>query len=106
MIGSRRENADRRPEIPSEGPLWQAEASLTRTAEGVGIGLYLAKLLTETLGGRIDVESHPDRGTRVVLTLPHLDEEGGREGLQALRRAGPGDERSRKGPDRPPSVMG
>ena len=40
--------------------------------EGDGIGLSLTKKIIELHGGTINVLSEPDRGTRLVVTLPHL----------------------------------
>ena len=37
---------------------------------GTGLGLFIAKQVVEDHGGTIQIESEPDRGTRVRLTLP------------------------------------
>ena len=42
----------------------------TTREEGSGLGLAISKRLIEQLGGSIDVESTPDRGTRVTVLLP------------------------------------
>jgi signal transduction histidine kinase len=38
--------------------------------EGRGIGLYLVKAQLEILHGSIEVESAPDEGTSVTITIP------------------------------------
>jgi signal transduction histidine kinase len=47
----------------------QRESSLTHT-EGFGLGLYIAKLLTEAMGGWIDVSSGVGEGSTFTITLP------------------------------------
>jgi signal transduction histidine kinase len=42
---------------------------LTRTAKGLGLGLYLVRGITELLGGRVRCEPL-ERGTRFTVTLP------------------------------------
>lgn len=40
---------------------------------GSGLGLSIAKSLTEVLGGRIELSSRPEHGTKVTVSLPRLD---------------------------------
>jgi two-component system sensor histidine kinase BarA len=48
----------------------QASTGLDREYEGMGIGLYLTRKLTELLGGKIEIDSEVDKGTTVRVYLP------------------------------------
>ncbi|AWK51685.1 PAS domain-containing sensor histidine kinase [Clostridium beijerinckii] len=48
----------------------QVDKSLSRNAEGSGIGLYLVKLLVELHGGKISVESKSGEGSIFKVELP------------------------------------
>jgi len=48
----------------------QVDSSLTRQAEGTGIGLSLVKSLTSAMGGTISVESEINHGSTFMLCLP------------------------------------
>jgi signal transduction histidine kinase len=47
----------------------QRESSMTHT-EGFGLGLYITKLLTEAMGGWVDVTSSVGAGSTFTVTLP------------------------------------
>lgn len=48
----------------------QADSSLARRFEGIGIGLAYVRRMVETLGGAFQLESAPNAGSRFVITLP------------------------------------
>jgi PAS domain S-box-containing protein len=49
---------------------YRVDNTLSRTTQGAGLGLYLAKVIVEAHGGRIFAEAQPPQGTRFVFTLP------------------------------------
>lgn len=49
---------------------YQVDKSLSRNAEGSGIGLALVKSLVEIHGGKISVDSEVDKGTTFKIELP------------------------------------
>ena len=53
---------------------YQIDDSATRSGEGTGIGLTLAKELVKLLGGEISVESEPGKGTKFMVVLPIANE--------------------------------
>ena len=42
----------------------------SKGAEGTGLGLFIAHKIVQAHGGRIDIESEPERGTRFVVSVP------------------------------------
>ena len=58
-------------------PFTQVDPSSTRKYGGTGLGLAITKRFCEMMGGRIEVESEPGRGTTVTIRLPALVRPGG-----------------------------
>ncbi len=62
--------------IPSDkiekvlSPFVQVDSNLNRKYEGTGLGLPLAKTLTQHLGGTFALERQEGKGTRATLTFP------------------------------------
>jgi PAS domain S-box-containing protein len=54
-------------------PFEQIDSSMTKEFEGTGLGLMISKQLIEMMGGKIWIESQPDRGScfKFELTLPY-----------------------------------
>ena len=48
----------------------QVDSSATRPYEGLGLGLYIVKNFTAWLGGDIELESEPGKGSTFTVTIP------------------------------------
>jgi len=51
-------------------PFVQGDSSLTRRVGGLGLSLYIAKHLLEASGGRLEVDTGPERGSTFRIVLP------------------------------------
>ena len=50
-------------------PFTRAESSTTNKVQGTGLGMAITKNIVDLMGGRITVESKPNRGSRFEVTL-------------------------------------
>jgi two-component system, OmpR family, sensor histidine kinase KdpD len=70
---------DRGHGVPSEAQtaifdlFYQVEAAATRTAGGLGIGLYVVKRLCDAMDAEVEVTAPPDGGTRITVALRRAD---------------------------------
>jgi len=69
----------------------QGDSSTTRRFGGTGLGMAIVRKLVEAMNGEIDIQSRPETGTRVRVTLP-LDpaEAGGSAPVAEPCRSGTG----------------
>jgi signal transduction histidine kinase len=51
-------------------PFGQVDSSLARKHEGTGLGLPLARSMTEVHGGTFSIESEEGKGTTATVTMP------------------------------------
>lgn len=58
-------------------PFTQKDSSTTRPHDGLGLSLYAARQVLESMGGALDIDSEPGRGTCVTLRLKRIGSEVG-----------------------------
>jgi signal transduction histidine kinase len=51
-------------------PFQQMDSSIRRQFSGLGLGLTVARRLTDFLGGNLQIESRCDAGTHVNVSIP------------------------------------
>jgi signal transduction histidine kinase len=51
-------------------PFHQADNSSVRTFSGLGLGLTVARRMAEIIGGKLEITSTPNVGTRVLMSFP------------------------------------
>jgi signal transduction histidine kinase/CheY-like chemotaxis protein len=51
-------------------PFVQGDSASTRRYAGTGLGLAICRRLAQLMGGQIEIDSSPGRGTTITLTLP------------------------------------
>ncbi|MFL6230167.1 MAG: ATP-binding protein [Pyrinomonadaceae bacterium] len=62
----------------------QVDDRLARSYSGVGLGLAITRKIVELLEGEIEVESHPEAGSRFLITMPRASRQ--RTGTGSLVR--------------------
>jgi PAS domain S-box-containing protein len=69
-------------------PFAQAEADTTRRFGGTGLGLAISRRIAELMGGSVEMESEPGRGTSMQLkvTLPRANPNDVQDALQSLQQ--------------------
>ena len=74
---------DRGPGIDPEfmerafDPFTQEDQSSTRAKSGLGIGLFAARKIADLIGGRVELQRHPEGGMEAILHLPDTIEDRG-----------------------------
>jgi signal transduction histidine kinase len=53
---------------------YQIDGHLARVHQGMGVGLTLTRKLVQGAGGRLEVESEPDKGSKFTIIFPALPE--------------------------------
>jgi signal transduction histidine kinase len=56
-------------------PFWQVEQQRSRSKEGAGLGLNVARRLARLMGGDVEVSSETGGGTRFLVRLPAPESE-------------------------------
>lgn len=51
-------------------PFYRVDKSRSKRTGGYGLGMSVCKKIMEAHNGRIEISSHPNKGTSVLLTFP------------------------------------
>jgi two-component system phosphate regulon sensor histidine kinase PhoR len=85
VVRAQQDGAQLRVSVQDDGPgiearhlprlferFYRVDAGRSRDLGGTGLGLSIVKHLVEGMGGQVDVQSAPGRGTTFVVTLPRV----------------------------------
>lgn len=61
---------------------YQVDSSATRAVGGTGLGLYICRRMTDSIGGRVWLERSTDSGTEFSLWVPLVPPEGGSDATE------------------------
>ena len=81
--------------VEDRGKGFDAKQARQRSTDRAGLGLFSLRERVELVGGRLDVRSQPDQGTRVSLCVPLPPERPQRHDAAPVLAANEGDERIR-----------
>ena len=73
-------------------PFTRAENSVTNKVQGTGLGMTITKSLVDMIGGRIDVQSEPGKGSRFTVTLKFKADENERSEINGMLMVGRDDD--------------
>ena len=73
-------------------PFTRAENSVTNKVQGTGLGMTITKSLVDMIGGRIDVQSEPGKGSRFTVTLKFKADENERSEINGMMMIGRDDD--------------
>ena len=73
-------------------PFTRAENSVTNKVQGTGLGMTITKSLVDMIGGRIDVQSEPGKGSRFTVTLKFKADENERSEINGMLMIGRDDD--------------
>lgn len=64
----------------------QVNASASSQSKGTGLGLYISKMMVEKMGGKIDINSQPNKGSDFFFTLPYANSANAKRVVEEIRQ--------------------
>jgi hypothetical protein len=52
-------------------PFYRASSAMKFDYEGLGLGLYMDRIIIDQIGGQIQIKSLPSKGTRIIMGIPN-----------------------------------